>query len=179
MTKLSKSVLSFGSAVLAVGAFSLAVPRAAHAVAAILVQVTNTTASPAITQSVPSQAAQLVNLEGGTSAITFSPFTAGTIQYVNVNPPSYVVPDNQSLVITDVDIAPNCAGQFNIVVGLSSGSVYGLNSIDMAWSVSGPNTSHFDYRSGTVFPPGTTPQVGGGTLACPVDVRMHGYLTSN
>ncbi|MGB6942988.1 MAG: hypothetical protein WBE37_11375 [Bryobacteraceae bacterium] len=173
MTKLRKSVLSFGSAVLAVGAFSLAVPKTAHAVAAILVQVTNTAASPAITQSVPSQAAQLVNLEGGTSGPSFSPFVSasGGILSVIGTLPSYVVPDNQSLVITDVDIAPNCSGQFDIVVG--------IETVSMAWSVSGLNTSHFEYHSGTVFPAATTPQVGGGSPSCPVDVRMHGYLTSN
>jgi hypothetical protein len=40
-------------------------------------------------------------------------------------------------VITDVDIVPNCSGQFNIVVG--------INSVNMFWSVSGPSTSHFGY----------------------------------
>jgi hypothetical protein len=42
----------------------LAAPRAAHAIAATLVQVVNTPSNPAITQSVPTQASQLVSLYG-------------------------------------------------------------------------------------------------------------------
>jgi hypothetical protein len=174
MTRLSKSVLSFVSVALAAGVLTLAVPRAAHAVAAaVLVQVLNTAANPAITQSAPSQAAQLVNLQGNSSGPTFSTFVSvsgGIITGIGT-PPSYSVPANQSLVITDVDIQPNCSGPIEIVIGLENES--------MAWSVSGPNTTHFEYRSGTVFPPGSTPHVAGSSPSCPVDVRMHGYLTSN
>ena len=174
MTRLSKSVLSFVSVALAAGVLTLAVPRAAHAVAAaVLVQVLNTAANPAITQSAPSQAAQLVNLQGNSSGPTFSTFVSvsgGIITGIGT-PPSYSVPANQSLVITDVDIQPNCSGPIEIVIGPETES--------MAWSVSGPNTSHFEYRSGTVFPAGSTPHVAGSSPACPVDVRMHGYLTTN
>jgi hypothetical protein len=80
----TKSVLSFGAAVFAVGALLLAVPRTAHAVAAILVQVTNTAVNAAITQSVPSQAAQLVNLEGNTSGGSFSPFISASGSIITV-----------------------------------------------------------------------------------------------
>jgi hypothetical protein len=174
MTRLSKSVLSFVPVALAAGALTLAVPRAAHAVAAaVLVQVLNTSANPAITQSAPSQAAQLVNLQGNTSGPTFSTFvfvSGGIITGIGT-PPSYSVPATQSLVITDVDIQPNCSGQVDIVIGNETES--------MDWSVSGPNTSHFEYRSGTVLPPGSTPHVAGSSPSCPVDVRMHGYLTTN
>lgn len=174
MTRFSKSVLSFASVALTAGVLTLAVPRAAHAVAAaVLVEVLNTSANPAITQSVTSQAAQLVNLQGNTSGPTFSTFVSlsGAILTGIGPPPSYSVPATQSLVITDVDIQPSCSGPVEIVIGNESEI--------MAWSVSGPNTTHFEYRSGTAFPPGSTPHVSGSSPACPVDVRMHGYLTSN
>jgi hypothetical protein len=52
MTRFPKFVLSFGAVALAVCMLTLAVPRAAHAIAATLVQVTNTTANPVIIQNV-------------------------------------------------------------------------------------------------------------------------------
>jgi len=173
MTRLSKSVLSVGLVALTAGVLTLAAPRAVHAAAAVLVQVVNTAANPVITQSTPSQAAQLVNLEGNTSGPTFSSFASvsGGIVTVIGTPPAYSVPANQALVITDVDIQPTCSGPIEIVIG--------IETPNMAWSVSGPNTSHFEYRSGTVFPEGSTPHVAGSSSACPVDVRMHGYLTLN
>jgi hypothetical protein len=172
MTKLSRSVLSFASVALAVGGLTLAIPRAAHAVAAaVLVQVLNTSANPAITQSAPSQAAQLVNLQGNTSGPTLSTFVFVSGGIFLGPLPSYSVPANQALVVTDVDIQPSCSGPMEIVISNESES--------MAWSVSGPNTTHFEYRSGTVFPAGSTPHVSGSSSACPVDVRMHGYLTTN
>lgn len=52
MIRLPKSVLSFGAVALVASGLMLAVPRAAHAVAAALVQVTNTSASPVPIQDV-------------------------------------------------------------------------------------------------------------------------------
>lgn len=46
MFQLPKSVLSFGAGALTLGVFILAAPRAAHAISATLVQVTNTAANP-------------------------------------------------------------------------------------------------------------------------------------
>jgi hypothetical protein len=47
MFKTSKSILSFGACALALGVRMLAAPRANHAIAATLVQVTNTASNPA------------------------------------------------------------------------------------------------------------------------------------
>jgi len=52
MTRLPKSVVSFGAVALVACGLTLAVPRAAHAVAAVLVQVTNTASSPVPIQDV-------------------------------------------------------------------------------------------------------------------------------
>jgi len=55
-------LLSGGGVVALAVALSLIAPRAAHAIVAALVQVTNTTANPAITQSTKEQASQLIRL---------------------------------------------------------------------------------------------------------------------
>ena len=52
MTRLPKSVLSFGAVALATCVLTLAVPRSAHAVAAALVQVVNTRSTPVPNQDV-------------------------------------------------------------------------------------------------------------------------------
>ena len=62
MFRVPRSVLSFGAAAVGIAALMLAVPRAAHAVAAALVEVVNTTANPAITQDTSKQASQIVTL---------------------------------------------------------------------------------------------------------------------
>lgn len=52
IARLPKSVVSFGGVALLATVLTLAVPRAAHGIAAALVQVTNTAASPVINQDV-------------------------------------------------------------------------------------------------------------------------------
>src|SRR5579863_4422906 len=100
MFKPSKSVLSFGAGALALSVLILAAPRAAHAIAATLVQVTNTPANPAVTQSVGQQASQLVNLLAiGSSGTQFSRVSPGGLVTFG-----YTVPANQYLVITAVDL---------------------------------------------------------------------------
>jgi hypothetical protein len=54
MFRPSRTILSFGAGALAVMALTLAGPKAAHAIAATLVQVTNTSSSPVINQDVDS-----------------------------------------------------------------------------------------------------------------------------
>ena len=184
MIRLPKSVASFGAVALAAGVLALAVPRAAHAVAAAMVLVTNTAANPAITQSAPSQAAQLVQLVGILSPSTafgafFNAFTAG-------RPVSsqYSVPNNQSLVITAVDVTPpgGCAsGAFGFTLSSLAGG-----AVQPTWTASAPNVGHFEYPSGIVLPPGTIVQVmfayasnTAGNCGQPMTVDMYGYLTFN
>jgi hypothetical protein len=174
MLRIPKSMFSFGALFLAVGVLTLAVPRAAHAVAAALVQVNNTAANPAIMQSVSSQAAQLVRLIGYATPNS----TDGQPFYISggLEDVGYSVPAGQSLVVTAVDITPPCASD-TVSVGLYGVAIY---------TVSGPNTTHFEYPSGIVFPPGTNPSVvslGQTTTAgdCfqSTHVNVYGYLTSN
>jgi len=171
MFKLSKSVLSFGAGALALGAIILAAPRTAHALAAALVQVTNTAANPAVTQDVSRQVAQLVSLGvttiGGQPSQFISFLSNGT--YVI----GYTVPANQYLVLSSADVTgQGCAG---LIISLESGNV-ALAS----WVVSGVDSTHFGYTSGIVLPPGATPMlVVNGPSTCAGSLQLHGYLTSN
>ncbi len=103
-----KSVLSYGAVAVATGILMLAAPRAAHAIAATLVQVTNTAANPAITQGVEKLASQNVLLVSSAglvlphgSAVLQQMFPNGT---VDASP--FVVPAGQTLVVTTIDLLP-------------------------------------------------------------------------
>ena len=179
MIRLPKSVVSFGTVALVAGVVTLAVPRAAHAVAAALVQVTNTAANPAITQSVPSQAAQLVRLFAILSPNTaagdfFSALTAGQQESSQ-----YSVPNSQSLVVTAIDVTPP-AGCATGVFGFKLASGLPI------WTASAPNTGHFEYPSGIVFSSGTLLSVEfasasntEGNCGQPMTANLYGYLTYN
>jgi hypothetical protein len=171
MIRLPKSVLSFGAIAAVVGVFALAVPRAAHAVAAALVTVNNNAANPAITESTASQAAQLVNL----SNLGYVSQSGPSYFYAPQATTSYSVPGNQSLVITDIDInTAGCgAGPQNFGVGIDiSGVNYGRNFL-----VPTNATTHFSYHSGIVFAPGSVPTLVGTCQSAQLEVN--GYLTAN
>jgi hypothetical protein len=175
MLRLRHSMLPFGTFVLALGVVTLAWPRAAHAIAATLVQVTNTTASPAITQSTNTQASQLVSLYASSAAgdAIGNSFAFGPIGFLGQE---YTVPPSQSLVITDIDIEPNCSETFQLQLAPSTGGGIDQNLVYLF--LQGPVIPHISYRSGVVFPGGTIPvmQVFGCQQAA---IYMHGYLTSN
>jgi hypothetical protein len=171
MIKPSKSVLSFGAGAFALGVLMLATPRAAHAVAAALVQVTNTASNPAVTQDVTHQVAQLVSLGvttiGGEPSQFLNFLSNGT--YVI----GYTVPANQYLVITSVDVTGQGCTGLNVSIGIG-------NYTPASWIVSGVNTTHFDYASGIVIPPGATPlNIVNGPSTCAASLTLHGYLSSN
>jgi hypothetical protein len=91
----------------AVGILMLGVPRAAHAVAAALVQVANTASSPVINQGIGNQAAQIVQIEctynpGGFPTQCVAVPATGITPYA-VGAPPYVVPAGETLVVTAVD----------------------------------------------------------------------------
>ena len=174
MFKPSKSVLSFGAGALALGVLMLAAPRAAHAIAAALVQVTNTAANPAITQSVASQAAQLVELNA--LVTNSSPyFNVMTLVAPNGDIPTYTVPSNQALVITAADLSPiGCSGTAEAVLNAT-------NTLKK-WYAPYGLTTHFEYPSGIVFPASSSPNVSVTNFAnsgCSLYIELHGYLTFN
>jgi hypothetical protein len=183
-----KSVLSFGAAVLAAGALSVAVPRAARAVAAALVQVTNTAANPAVAQTTDMQAAQIVNLNILVAPVS-SPESPTWTQFSQVMSnggfnPNYSVPANQTLVITAVDITPQWQTSPSQCTGASPWDYLTLSVASgyyrQAWTVSGLNTAHYSYPQGILIAGGLSPTIGNAyNSACPVTVDMQGYLTSN
>ena len=174
MFQLPKSVLSYGAVAFTAGALMLAAPRATHAIAATLVQVTNTAANPAVAQSPNTQAAQLVNLntqgQNNQSPLFYNQFPDGSYSY------GYTVPVNQYLVITSADLAPaGCTTVAQVNLQARLGTV-------QFWTVSGVNTLHFDYPQGVVVAPGSQPSaqfLAYGQPNCNVSLQLHGYLTSN
>jgi hypothetical protein len=103
--KFAKSILTgTGAVVLAGLILALLVPKAAHAVAATLVQVANTTANPAISQDTSRQASQIVTLEclGISAQMTVNCYQVLPSSNSNSNA-QYYVPSGQNLVITSID----------------------------------------------------------------------------
>jgi hypothetical protein len=177
--RIHKSALSLGVLAVSALALTLFAPRAAHAVAAALVQVTNTAANPAMAQDVNGQAAQQIDLicavtTPGTAAncASFSPTAT-----VLASP--YVVPANQSLIVTAVDIQPYSASPSSCSAGTGTW-VATNNAIRKAWFVFGTGTVHYEYPSGFVLGSGQTiTQNVNQVSVCPASMELHGYLTSN
>jgi len=186
-----KVLLPVGLA-LALGALILAAPRTVQAVAAALVQITNTASNPVVTQTTGAQAANMVHLE---CTINMSGDPNGCYQVAakgvgNPQGGTYTVPSGNYLVITAADVYPDpfeatnpqCPGAYNI-------SVDGLNLT----TSNNPVTTHFTYPppSGVVFGPGNVIQAQGIILTGPVvepvvscqygtqdQIDLYGYLTT-
>jgi hypothetical protein len=179
MIRLSKSVLAVGGVVLAGGLIMVMNPRAVHAVSAALVQVTNTAANPAVTQSVGAQAGNLVHLSCAVPlsglSVTCNRVAADTSITTN-----YTVPAGESLVITAMDVwplGPVCPGTYTISLGSPSfaGVFLQLPATDP------PATIHFVYPSGPVIGEGITPTLASSSSACDSSlevVAIFGYLTA-
>ena len=178
MFRLPKTVLHLFAGALALAALILFAPRAAHAIAATLVQVTNTAANPAIIQSTEKQAAQLLEIGCHAANLQDTPCgvdlpNGGFMQYV---------PGTQNFVITGADVYSStsdgspCTSVSPVAVFLE-----GNGARRYAWIISPSSVSaSFTYSSGIVIPPATTLSVAVTGGACPyVDAAFHGYLTSN
>jgi hypothetical protein len=191
MIRIPKFVLAAGGAVLAAGLITFTNPKTVHAVAAALVQVTNTASNPAVTQSIGQQAAQLVDLEcipsvnsgNGACHLVTNGFADST---------PYVVPADQSLVITAADVYtfeadneavngfPQCNAGREDGVSTSHGS-------PLTWEiVNNTSPTHFTYPSGVVFGPSAPVTssskyyIAGLNAECGVDqILLYGYLTAN
>jgi hypothetical protein len=178
MFQLPKSVLSFGAGAVALGILVLTAPRAAHAIAATLVQVTNTAADPAITQSANTQASQLVELTLPLNV--FLNEAAGLVamhqflEPAGVAAESYVVPTGHSLVITGIDMNVSPGGiNFSLFLPWSGGN----------WGISNAllpaGFQQIRYSSGIVVPAGAFVNIGAPNGGSAGDVLIHGYLTLN
>ena len=163
----SKSALAVTGTIVAAGLITLMSPKTVHAVAAALVEVTNTSSNPVVTQTTGAQAANMVHVKcvftNGNNRIT--PCTS-YITSAGVFESSYTVPSGNYLVITAADVLPvqgdiaECPGNYfaAIVSNVpSSEALLGFSTSD------NPVTNHFAYPppSGVVIPPGTVLSAGG------------------
>jgi hypothetical protein len=195
MKPIFKSFLAVIGTIAAVGLLMLAAPRAAHAVVAALVQVTNTAASPVVSQTVGAQAAQIVQIQCGDvpGTVTGVPIdgcaavTATGLTQERQNGSTYVVPGATTLVVTSVDIESDlrtvspCLSPAFVNLYTSVPIKDGKQTVERKfWIVpAGAGTVHYVYPSGILFTEGTIltafHSVDG---ACSVMADLHGYLTT-
>ncbi len=191
MIRLSRSVMAVSGVVVAAGVIGFTNPKTVHVVAAALVQVTNTASNPVVTQSIGQQAAQFVYLDcvpsssgtGGTCYAVTNGFRGST---------PYVVPANESLVITAADvytfIADNEAvnGEPACNAGREDG-VFTSDGAMLVWEiVNNTSPTHFTYPSGVVFGPSSPVTssskhyTAGLDAECGGDpILLYGYLTAS
>ena len=186
--RLPKFFTPISAVAVTAGVLTLAIPRTAHAVTAALVQVTNTLANPAISQTTDKAAAQLVQLTGinGYYAAGDGP----TLLMGQFNPASdttgsapFTVPAGQNLVVTDIDL--NFAG----VTGDAGILLQNGNITPQSFSQFYQRLDYYNpqgevnlhYNSGIVFPAGATVGVDftASNSNAFVVVTMRGYLTAN
>ena len=186
MIRLSKSVLAVGGVVLAGGLITFMKPKTVHAVvAAALVQVTNTSSNPVVSQGIDKQAGNMVHLNCSVTlsgdlftCIRFAPDGSTTFHYT--------VPAGEFLVITAMDVLPitppACPGNYFITLGTPT-------EIGVYTTVETTNaqvTTHLTYPSGLVIGEGISPTWEGfgetstEGVSCPGSelVNMFGYLTA-
>jgi hypothetical protein len=170
MFRLPKSVLHFGAAAIALFALILAAPRTVHAIAATLVQITNTSANPVIAQAIGQSSAQMLTLVAQTAGSneTFAAFDSSLNKTI-----PYVVPAGQHFVVNavDIDIPGSCSATSELVQ-----LTYGL---DKTWNVPTSATTHFVYPSGFVIPSGASPNAIALFNNCFATYWIYGYQTPN
>jgi hypothetical protein len=156
--------------------FILATPRAVHAIAAVLVDVSNTPLKPAITQDVSRLAATQVLLVG--SIGLGSPGNFHQVNSGSQDPNVFQVPVGESLVITTVDVGTSPGGFANLIE-----TEQGNNVVLATWlwpTTGDPVTLQFHYPSGLVLASNSVPIIGGETPGnTTISVRLFGYLTAN
>jgi hypothetical protein len=198
MIRIRKSV---GAAIVVLSALLLT-PRAAHSLAAALVEVANTPANPVVTQGVPALASQIVTLvpsgNGPAGLTSAGAFTLSSLQQwsaavnsggIPPGAPPYVVPAGQSLVVTSVDLAEiSKSGTDTVILANSAVPSGQFNVAPLGnWVATllvpcspSPTTTQFHYSPGLVFSAGQNvwmSYVAG--LQGSLFAEVHGYLTSN
>jgi hypothetical protein len=173
MVRLSKSAMAVGGAVLAAGLIGFTNPKTVHALAAALVQVTNTATNPVVTAEVSRTAAQTVSLYmGQNNDGSRTPFLE-MIPGGGVNSDAYVVPDGESLVITEIDIQARNAGFFQLTPVTTGSSGMNFNQL---FEVPDDSATHqFLFPNGIVWPSGHN--VPYSATAGIGQVVLRGYLT--
>ena len=204
MFRLPKPVLAVGGAALATVLLILAAPRTVHAVAAALVEVTNTSSNPVVTQTTGAQATNMVHLQCGFNMNDkISPcWQITSTGALNAQPNTpYTVPSPNYLVITAADVAPtsngggtpSCPGDYFATIGNNTNTFNPINFLTVTTS-NALVTTHFTYPppSGIVIASGTnvyglgyiiiptTGQFAGSCSAFAYEVvDLYGYLTTS
>ena len=182
MTTLRKLALPFGGVVLVAGALTLAVPKAAHGVAAALVQITNTAASPVITQGIGQQAAQIVHLTCGYAGANTVANCVQILPTGSIGTPNpYQAPSGQTLVITGVDILSwgadelPCMSSIDVILQVGI-DVPPFENFLKTWTIpGGTGAAHYVYPTGFLVASGSPLLLD--VTGCEVAVDLHGYLT--
>lgn len=180
----------------------LAVPRAAHSLAAALVEVANTPANPAVTQNVPTLASQIVTLvpsgNGPAGFTSARAFTLSSLQQwsaavngggIPPGAPPYTVPAGQSLVVTSIDLAEAAKTGTDTVILANSALPSGQFNVAPLgnWVATllvpcspGPTTTQYRFSPGIVFSSGQNVWMSyAAGLQGSLFAEVHGYLTSN
>ncbi len=173
MIRFAKSFLSFIALACAAALLIVSFPKAAHAVAAALVQITNTADNPAVTQDVSKMASEIVNL-GCTDIACVPVESTGGVQYV--------VPAGKSLVVTAVDIDSPSGPVTLYLLDSPPGSYFLGYKLATYSGISGQ--VHYAYPSGIVWGSGRSPILGvrtscGSLCSEGITTYLYGYLTSN
>jgi hypothetical protein len=165
MIRLSKSVLAVGGVILAGGLIAVMTPRTVHALAAALVQVTNTASNPVVTQ----------NVEQITQVQVF----CGVGPCKNSSGEVYVIPSGLNLVVTAIDLTGCASFQTTAVLQQVSPppfSIPGFPRIPINLPAT-TNTTHLIYPSGIQFS-GTTTLSFTASQACDTaGATVYGYLS--
>jgi hypothetical protein len=155
-----KHAIVLGGTAVAVSLLTFTAPRAAHALAVALVQVTNTAAAPAITQDVSKLASQNVQL------LCLSSFNCTQILPDGSSGGPYVVPSGSHLVVTTVQI--NTTGSTSTQLEQPGGA-------RVSWTLNAAGSFQFQYPSGIVISSGSTLFMN----FQPDKTYLTGYLVSN
>jgi ABC-type transport system substrate-binding protein len=169
MNVIRKLMIGLGSIVAVALALALASPKTVRAVVSTLVTVSNTSASPAVTEGVPSMATQIIQLVCYAGAQCVQLMPGGALPSTG-----YTIPAGQNLVITDVQINSPSGGGVDRI-GLSP--IFSATSgIAVSWDFSYDGTTHeYQLAPGVVWPGGNPIYLYG---ASGVQVFLRGYLTS-
>ncbi len=188
MNLLRKILVSLGGITALALLFALAAPQAVHGIAAALVQVTNTTANPAITQDTAHQASQLVSLGIGFNGYgdTFS------TNLLSLQTPSgsfggvFQIPAGKKLVVTTIRVNPDpsySTSNIEVYLGAAATTAYPPTvSASYDYLMVNPSTMTEAHPTGTYIPSGLWPTIsvrardGQGFN---VGIAVQGYLTAN
>jgi hypothetical protein len=175
---LQRAAIAMGCVAVLALVVTFAAPRTVHAIAATLVQVTNTTANPAVTQDTSREASQIIHLTTLGKA-NVQPATMTELhQYIpgGTFGPPYVVPAGQNLVITSIEASVLTPG--NNFLNLYDNTTIGQREY---WYLPTVGLTQLTFPSGFVFPAGSSVYVyiGGEGSTTQMVVDVHGYLTAN